>query len=262
MKVEMAIVGALALSNVAVAASLSSRLKLFDNNINTESINQAAGKAKAAIDDALALSNAAASAAISSSSEMLEKYINKESFNQAAEEARSGLDYLTARLLHRTILATQHGSQSLQSMKERLAAVEYDQLLDVLKLAKDRIVGIDYYGESKDWIQEHPYQTPLYVVNVIVFFAPGLVTTPLLGLMGFGSLGPRAASAASVYHSKVRNVPKGAIFALLESAGAGGYGARIVNGLARGGAILGLTVMAGKGVIDSESNRVETRAKL
>ena len=122
----MAMIGALALSNVAVAASLSSRLKLFKNDNNIESIKQAAGKAKATIDDALALSNAAASAVISSNSEMLEKYINKESLEQAAEDARSGLDYLTARLLDRTLLATQHGSQNLLSMKERLAAIDYD----------------------------------------------------------------------------------------------------------------------------------------
>ncbi|MCJ1378291.1 hypothetical protein MMC17_001388 [Xylographa soralifera] len=257
MKVESAIVGALALSNAVAAASLSSSLKLFEDSINRESINQAAGNAKGAIDDALAASNAAASAAISSGSEMLEKYINKESLNQAAEKARNSLDYLTARLQDHTILATQHGAQSLQSMKERLAAVEYDKLPDVLKAAKEQIVAIDYFGEIEDWIKEHPYQTAFYVVNGIVFIAPGLITAPLLGLMGFGSLGPKAGSAASAFQATVGNVPKGAIFALLESAGAGGYGAGIVNGFAQGGALFGSTVMAGKGVIDSKTPVIE-----
>ena len=52
--------------------------------------------------------------------------------------------------------------------------------------------------EIKDWIQEHPYQTAFHVVNGVVTIAPGLVTTPLLGLMGFGSLGPKAGKYASL----------------------------------------------------------------
>jgi len=261
MKNESAIVCALALSNVAAAASLSSSLKLFENNFNRESINQAVGNAKGAIDDALGSSSAAVSAAISSSSDLLEKYINQDSLDQAAEKARNGLDYLTAKLLDHTILATQHGSQSLQSMKERLAAVEYDKLPDVLKNAKEQIVAIEYCTEIKDWIQEHPYQTAFYVANGIVFIAPGLVTSPLLGLLGFGSLGPKAGSAASVYHGTIGNVPKGALFALFQSAGSGGYGAGIVNGVAQGSALFGWTAMVGKAVKDSKAFLIEPEAQ-
>ena len=192
MKKESAIVCALALSNVATAASLSSSLKFFENSFNREPINQAAENAKGAIDDALGSSSAAVSAAIISSSDMLEKYINQDSLNVAAEKAWNSLDSVTAKLFDHAIVATQHGSQSLQSMQERLAAVEYDKLPDVLKNAKEQIVAIDYSRDIKDWIQEHPYQTAFYVVNGIVILAPGLVTTPLLGFLGFGSLGPKA----------------------------------------------------------------------
>ncbi|MCJ1434376.1 hypothetical protein MMC27_003744 [Xylographa pallens] len=244
MKNESAIVCALALSNVAAAASLSSSLKLFENNFNRESINQAAGNAKGAIDDALGSSSAAV-------------------IPSTKQRKKLGMVWtiLTAKLLDHTILATQHGSQSLQSMKERLAAVEYDKLPDVLKNAKEQIVAIEYCTEIKDWIQEHPYQTAFYVANGIVFIAPGLVTSPLLGLLGFGSLGPKAGSAASVYHGTIGNVPKGALFALFQSAGSGGYGAGIVNGVAQGSALFGWTAMVGKAVKDSKAFLIEPEAQ-
>ncbi|MCJ1283043.1 hypothetical protein MMC26_002370 [Xylographa opegraphella] len=276
MRIESATVCALALADVAAATSLSSSSKLFENSINRESIKQAVGNAKVAIHNALVSSNAAASAVMSSSSEMVEKYINKETLHQAAEKARSGLDYLAGTLYGHTVLATQHGSQGLQAMKGRLAAVEFDKLPEVFKAAKEQILIIDYSVEIKDWIQQHPYQTVFYVVNGLVFVAPGLVTTPVLGLIGFGSFGPKAASAASAYQATIGNVPKGAIFALLQSAAAGGYWARTVNGIVQGAAFLGSTVMAGKGAIDSkapliepetqsmdsENHRVEPQAKL
>ena len=92
----------------------------------------------------------------------------------------------------RTLLATQQGSQTLKSVKKKLAAVEYDQLPDILKLARQQNTAVEYSEEIKPWIREHPYQTAFYVVNGIFLLAPGLVTTPSLGVLGFGSLGPKA----------------------------------------------------------------------
>ncbi|MCJ1387411.1 hypothetical protein MMC18_000254 [Xylographa bjoerkii] len=150
------------------------------------------------------------------------------------------------------------------SLKEKLAAVEYDELPVAFRNATETIVGIDYSelsGDIRDWIQEHPYQTAFYVTNGIVLIAPGLVTTPILGLVGFGSLGSRAASIASAYQATLGNVPKGAIFALLQSAGAGGAGLGVVNGVAQKSALLGTTVMAGKAVVDSKVPLIEPDAR-
>lgn len=44
----------------------------------------------------------------------------------------------------------------------------------------------------KDWIKAHPYQTAFHVVSGVVFFAPAAASGPLLYLLGFGSMGPRA----------------------------------------------------------------------
>ncbi|MCJ1397288.1 hypothetical protein MMC11_000480 [Xylographa trunciseda] len=246
------------MSNAATAASLSSSLKFLEI-----SINQAVENVKGAIDGALASPDAAAvAAAMSSGSDVLGIYVNKKTIDEAAAKAWSGVGHVTARLHDHTILATQHGAEILESMKERLAAVEYDKLPDLFKEAKESIVGIDYSEEIKGWIQEHPYQTAFYVANGIVFISPGLVTTPLLGLMGFGSLGPKAASAASAYQATIGNIPKGATFALLESAAAGGYGAGIVNGVAQGGVLLESMVMAGKALLDSKTPSKEPETQI
>ena len=87
-------------------------------------------------------------------------------------------------------------------MKKRLSNIDYDKFPDAFKDVNDKIVGIEYSdlpGNVKEWIKEHPYQTAFYIVNGIAFIAPGLVATPLLGLMGFGSLGPRAAMLPSLH---------------------------------------------------------------
>ncbi len=53
-------------------------------------------------------------------------------------------------------------------------------------------------SEVKTWIKDHPYQTAFYVVNGVVLFAPGLLAGPLLGALGWTSLGPRAGKFRSV----------------------------------------------------------------
>lgn len=44
----------------------------------------------------------------------------------------------------------------------------------------------------QNWIKAHPYQTAFHVVSGVVFFAPAAASGPVLYLLGFGSLGPRA----------------------------------------------------------------------
>ena len=50
--------------------------------------------------------------------------------------------------------------------------------------------------------------------------------------------GPRAASLASVAQSMVGNIPAKSLLAYLKSAGAGGYGLPVVNGVTQAGAMV------------------------
>lgn len=42
------------------------------------------------------------------------------------------------------------------------------------------------------YIREHPGLTLLQVVMLLILTCPGLVATPMLGIMGFGAIGPTA----------------------------------------------------------------------
>jgi hypothetical protein len=64
--------------------------------------------------------------------------------------------------------ATQPAAAALCKAKEQIHQVNYEELPE----------------ETTKWIKEHPYQTAFYVVNGVVFFAPGLLTTPLLTVLG------------------------------------------------------------------------------
>ncbi|QSZ34355.1 hypothetical protein DSL72_005946 [Monilinia vaccinii-corymbosi] len=81
----------------------------------------------------------------------------------------------------------------------------------------------------KGWIKAHPYQTAFHVVNGVVFFCPAAASGPVLYLLGFGSLGPRAASFASFLQSKFGVVAAKSGFAYMQSAGMGGYGVGTIN---------------------------------
>ncbi|KAI0184376.1 hypothetical protein EV127DRAFT_505124 [Xylaria flabelliformis] len=70
-----------------------------------------------------------------------------------------------------------------------------------------------------------------------VMIAPGLLWKPPLNLLGFmGGIGKDTAAAAA--HSIVGPVVARSPFALLQSAGAGGYGVAVMDALTRGGVIL------------------------
>ncbi|USP76665.1 hypothetical protein yc1106_03939 [Curvularia clavata] len=123
-------------------------------------------------------------------------------------------------------------------------------------------------GEIQDWIEKHPHQTVFMVLAGAVFFAPGLITVPMLASLGFtaeGVVGGELASfsilfsvgvvvgetrkliqcegsAAAVMQSMIGPVQTRSIFALLQSTAAGGSGAAVVNGLAT--ATAGVAIVA------------------
>ncbi|KAI9649524.1 hypothetical protein NHQ30_002102 [Ciborinia camelliae] len=95
----------------------------------------------------------------------------------------------------------------------------------------------DLPADIQRWIQDNPYQTAFYVVNGIVFFAPATSSGPILWALGFSGKGPRAASFASMLHSKFCMVGAKSPFSYIQSAGMGGYGVPAVNMAMRLGAV-------------------------
>ncbi|KAK5128997.1 hypothetical protein LTR85_000330 [Meristemomyces frigidus] len=93
---------------------------------------------------------------------------------------------------------------------------------DLPNQVKDRI---------KDHIKEHPKMTACRIVLIIAAFAPGLIVSPALGLLGFSSVGPVAGSVSAGYQS-ANGATAG--FSLLQSVPMAGYGAAAVNGVVTG----------------------------
>ncbi|KAG6258480.1 hypothetical protein E4U49_006298 [Claviceps purpurea] len=91
---------------------------------------------------------------------------------------------------------------------------------------------------------ERPYSTAFIAAGVLVAAAPGLAVVPALGGLGFGGLGPVAASAAAGIQSGIGNVAAGSLFATLQSAGMGGAGTVMVNAAVSGAAAAGSALKA------------------
>ncbi|KAK3310020.1 uncharacterized protein B0T15DRAFT_488717 [Chaetomium strumarium] len=83
--------------------------------------------------------------------------------------------------------------------------------------------------EIVQWIDDHPAQTAFLIVAGVVFFAPHLVTVPVLESLGFTADGVAAGSAAAALHSMIGQVQAGSIFSLMQSAGAGGAPAAVAD---------------------------------
>ncbi|KAL9570631.1 hypothetical protein ACKAV7_004968 [Fusarium commune] len=69
--------------------------------------------------------------------------------------------------------------------------------------------------------------------------APVIVAGPALAVAGFGVGGITAGSAAAGVHSGIGSVVAGSAFATLQSAGAGGVGLAVVNGVVQAAGVVG-----------------------
>jgi hypothetical protein len=68
------------------------------------------------------------------------------------------------------------------------------------------------------------------------------IAAPVLGIFGFGSSGVAGASLAALWQSCLGNVAAGSLFAILQSAGAGGaVGSAVVGGTVGMGGAAGAT---------------------
>ncbi|WWC64104.1 uncharacterized protein I303_106711 [Kwoniella dejecticola CBS 10117] len=108
-----------------------------------------------------------------------------------------------------------------------------------------------------EYAKEHPYQTAVIIGSGVIVVCPGLVTGPALQIIGLTSEGVRRASLASMIQSGIGNVPAGSLFAIGQSAAAGGAGVTYVNGLAQAATSLS----SGSNVI-KRCSKTEARAKL
>ncbi|KXH29271.1 hypothetical protein CSIM01_00999 [Colletotrichum simmondsii] len=101
--------------------------------------------------------------------------------------------------------------------------------------------------KAAEWVRENPGTTVCYGVSagsLVVLAAPALVAAPALGLAGFSSQGIVAGSAAAGIQAGIGNVVAPSLFATLQSAGAAGYGAAVVNGAIQAGAGVSATAFA------------------
>ncbi|KAK1656456.1 hypothetical protein BDP81DRAFT_389231 [Colletotrichum phormii] len=111
-----------------------------------------------------------------------------------------------------------------------------------------------------DWMRENPGTTACYGLSassLAVLAAPALVAAPALGLAGFGSQGIVAGSAAAGIQAGIGNVVAPSLFATLQSAGAAGYGAAVVNGVIQAGAGVSATAFAWWGAKKKDCGEID-----
>ncbi|TGO15377.1 hypothetical protein BTUL_0041g00630 [Botrytis tulipae] len=82
------------------------------------------------------------------------------------------------------------------------------------------------------FICEHPLPIALGILSIAVIIWPGIVTAPLLALLGFMILGPVSASLTQAILGN--NIAAGSVFAVLQSAGMAGFGLVMINGVVVG----------------------------
>ncbi|KAJ9601939.1 hypothetical protein H2200_013498 [Cladophialophora chaetospira] len=113
-------------------------------------------------------------------------------------------------------------------------------------------------GNAGDWVFQNPKLATgagVIAFGVTLVVCPGCATAPLLSTAGFGAGGVQAGSAAAAVHAGIGNIVAGSAFAIGQSAGAGGAGLAIVNGVAQAGG--GVLIAAGGGMALGKSKDEE-----
>ncbi|KAK4080044.1 hypothetical protein H0G86_006171 [Trichoderma simmonsii] len=89
------------------------------------------------------------------------------------------------------------------------------------------------------FVTEHPIEAAKLLGGITVTAAPVAVAVPLLGALGFGAVGVAGGSLAATIQASIGPVAAKSLFAILQSAGAGGMGMAAVKTaiLAAGGAM-------------------------
>ncbi|KAI6813339.1 hypothetical protein KC367_g2994 [Hortaea werneckii] len=94
----------------------------------------------------------------------------------------------------------------------------------------------DLPGWVRNYIVEHPGLTAAQIIWPVILAVPAIITMPtmpLLGALGFTSLGPAAGTAAAWFQATFGAT---AVFSTLQSYMMGGYGVSVVGGMVQAGA--------------------------
>ncbi|KAK0671607.1 hypothetical protein QBC41DRAFT_300296, partial [Cercophora samala] len=116
-------------------------------------------------------------------------------------------------------------------------------------------IALENGEKARLWAAENPDKTAMIIGGVILVVAPGLVTRPLLSLVGFAEGGVAAGSTAALAHSSIGNVAAGSIFATLQGAGAGGAGLAVVNGVVQGAGVMAVSGAVLSSVLEAKEGR-------
>ncbi|PWY84927.1 hypothetical protein BO70DRAFT_334971 [Aspergillus heteromorphus CBS 117.55] len=100
---------------------------------------------------------------------------------------------------------------------------------------------------ATEWIPKTSPVTSICAVVAtiggVMLTAPGAVSGAVLPCLGFGAGGVQAGSIAAAIHTFIGKVAGGSLFAVFQSAGAGGAGIWIVNAVVQvAGAVFGVGV--------------------
>ncbi|KAK3064900.1 hypothetical protein LTS18_002856 [Coniosporium uncinatum] len=138
---------------------------------------------------------------------------------------------------------------------QRWAADRVEELRIAAGESLDTVYHVEWQSMPQpiaQWIEEHPNQTTFLAVGASVFFAPFLITVPVLGMLGFGAAGVTAGTSQDLplqaMQAMIGDVAAGSLFALMQSAGAGGANLAVLNILVKAGAATAVGVKATKAV--------------
>ncbi|KAF7551606.1 hypothetical protein G7046_g7677 [Stylonectria norvegica] len=149
--------------------------------------------------------------------------------------------------------ATEWAQAGFTAAKDAVSQIDLHQVGEEVAKIDLRQVG----EQAAQWITENPEAAIAIGAYAAVMFAPALISSPALGVVGFGADGIAAGSAAAGIQSGIGNVIAPSVFATLQSAAMGGYGVAVVHGAIQ----LGATAVAGTGallaILGNEEQHVE-----
>ncbi|KAJ6007344.1 hypothetical protein N7540_011320 [Penicillium herquei] len=95
-------------------------------------------------------------------------------------------------------------------------------------------------ADESSWGAQNPTLAICAAVGAsgaVILAVPGGAAAPILSGIGFKAGGIQAGSMAAAFHSSIGNIIPGSAFAIVQSAGAGGSGLAVVNGVAQVGGV-------------------------
>ncbi|KAK4960289.1 hypothetical protein LTR10_003183 [Elasticomyces elasticus] len=121
------------------------------------------------------------------------------------------------------------GSANVTEWRDWLADIAIDEFRAFLEMA-NTIERDKLTAEVLQYIEDHPFEVAIYLVETMLILMPGGVYVPLLRILGFGAKGPVARSIAALIQSRIgARVPARSWFAHLVSGAMGGYGKAVLR---------------------------------